>query len=113
MFLLIKVLILIFDIKPEVPEVANCPSYMKHPVKPVTAYNANAEDISLPAIRRASSVRALKLQQPFKTSVDNSTSTQKTNFLMDNWSQKRVNNNRVHSSLEPWYFSECVFLFIK
>lgn len=32
---------------------------------------------------------------------------------MDNWAQKRTNNNRIHSSLEPWYFSEYDLFFLR
>ena len=78
---------------------------MKHPVhKPDTAY-ANPENIVLPVIRRAKSVRVLNEQQPFKKFVspyEHHSSTIKTDYLMSNWADKRIKNNKVHNSLDPW-----------
>jgi len=85
------------SLEKSVPELANCPSYFKHPIS-----LDGKKDITLPVIKRAKSVRVLNDTPPFNISPYEQSFKQKPNdFLMTNWADKRVNNNRVHSSLDP------------
>lgn len=83
--------------KQSVPEIANCPSYFKHPIS-----LEGKKDVTLPVIKRAKSVRVINDEIGFNTSpYEQSFRQQPNDFLMTNWADKRVKNNRVHSSLDP------------